>query len=95
VCALNNTKTPQQVMSFFVLFLYRIFHFLHFLFKKAYLSWHHQTNKDRTGLPRRFQSTSWYFSECVLVIIVLFCRLLFVFCFRVLSLSRSSSSSSS
>ena len=64
---------------------------LHFLFKKAHLSWHHhQTNKDRTGLPWcRFQSTSWYFSECVLVIIVLFCRLLFVFCFRVLSLSLS------
>ena len=35
MCALNNTKTPQQVMSFFVLFLYRIFHFLHFLFKKS------------------------------------------------------------
>ena len=71
-------------MSFFVLFLYRIFpssvHFLHFLFKKAHLSWHHhQTNKDRTGLPRRFQSTSWYFSECVLVIssssVVCFCFL--------------------
>ena len=72
--------------------MFRFFlHFLHFLFKKSFTnSWHHHhTNKDRTGLPCRFQSTSWYFSECVLVIIVLFCRLLFVFCFRVLSLSLS------
>ena len=70
-------------MSFFVLFLYRIFHFLHFLFKKAHLSWHHHhTNKDRTGLPWcRFQSTSWYFSECVLVISSssVVCFLFFVF----------------
>ena len=65
-------------------------HFLHFFFKKAHLSWHHhQTNKDRTGLPRcRFQSTSWYFSECVLVISSssVVCFLFFVFGFS-LSLS--------
>ena len=65
-------------------------HFLHFFFKKAHLSWHHhQTNKDRTGLPRcRSQSTSWYFSECVLVISFssVVCFLFFVFGFS-LSLS--------
>ena len=64
-----------------MLFLYRIFSFSSFFIQKSFTnSWHHHhTNKDRTGLPRRFQSTSWYFSECVLVIssssVVCFCFL--------------------
>ena len=92
MCALNNnTKTPTTSDALFcVIFVPDFsFIFLHFLFKKAHLSWHHhQTNKDRTGLPRcRFQSTSWYSSECVLVIIVLFCRLFLFFVSLSLSLS--------
>ena len=54
------------------------FSFIFFIFysKKLHPSWHHQTNKDRTLLCR-FQSTSWYFLECVCYhpLVVCFCFL--------------------
>ena len=74
--ALNNTKTPTSDALFCVIFVPIFPSFSSFFIQKSFTSWHHQTNKDRT-LLRRFQSTSWYFLECVCYhpLVVCFCFL--------------------
>ena len=75
MCALNNNKTPTSEL--FCVFFFPIFpSFSSFFIQKSFTSWHHQTNKDRTLLCR-FQSTSWYFLECVCYhpLVVCFCFL--------------------
>ena len=56
--------------------------------QKSFTSWHHQTNKD--VLLCRFQSTSWYFWECVFIILLSCFSFSFRFCLSIsLSLSLS------
>ena len=82
MCALHNNKTTTRALFWCKFFLHFSFIFPSFFIQKSCTSWHHQTNKDRTLLCR-FQSTSWYFWECVIYNPLL----AFVFCFWVLSLS--------
>ena len=80
--ALNNNTTTTSDELFCVIFVRFFLHFSFifpsfFIQKNRCTSWHHQTNKDRTLLCR-FQSTSWYFWECV-IYHPLCSRLFFVF----------------